>query len=72
MQRQTADVLRTAREATCQKLDEVFAALHSREQHVLVEAMQILRRKFSDLSIGVEANGNGEPDRSRKNRAERN
>ena len=63
-------VLRSARDATCQKLDEVFAALHSREQHVLVEAMQILRRKFSNIGIDVQANGNGHSSRSTKvNRA---
>jgi DNA-binding MarR family transcriptional regulator len=52
-------VLQTAREATCRKLDEVFAALHSREQDVLVKAMQILRQQFDNLGMDVESNGNG-------------
>jgi DNA-binding MarR family transcriptional regulator len=59
-------VLRAAREATCQKLDEVLGALRSREQHVLVEAMQILRRNFGNLGIDVEPNGNGQSSRSTK------
>ena len=69
-------VLQAARKATGHELEAVFATLDSRQHHKIIDAMQILRRLFGEVSAptapapGPSANGHPrrnnsfKPDRS--------